>query len=90
LAFSLPYNEASDFLTTFQEIPASGAETKTSESDLGGVKESKKWIMKAARTNVEKSGSISGWAIGAWTSFLDLIKVCTSMVRVTYSLGANN
>jgi hydroxymethylglutaryl-CoA reductase (NADPH) len=71
LAFSVPFEQVSDFLKAVQEIP-------DSTDHQNGV-EQKKWIMKVAR----KSGSGSPralriWLTDAWSSFVDLIKVKNS------------
>jgi hydroxymethylglutaryl-CoA reductase (NADPH) len=68
LSFSLPYEEASDFLKGVQEIPG------RSKSDNGD--EDKMWIMKAARSNGHGSRrTYSVWLTDGWTSLVDLIKV---------------
>jgi hydroxymethylglutaryl-CoA reductase (NADPH) len=78
LAFSVPLEEAPEFLSLMQEIPS---EHKTSEASSaheadGREPEQKKWIMKAAKGDVRGSrGSWSRWARNAWAEFVDLVKV---------------
>lgn len=70
LAFTVPYSEITTFLRAVREIPDS-----TFKKD--GL-EQKKWIMKAARTPVPGSRTaLRLWLTEAWTSFVDLLKVCT-------------
>jgi hydroxymethylglutaryl-CoA reductase (NADPH) len=79
--FSVPLEEASEFLSVVQEIPYEHpyehkmSETTTHES--GEVEpEEKKWIMKAAKGDVRGSqASWSRWARNAWAEFVDLVKV---------------
>ncbi|PWY93799.1 3-hydroxy-3-methylglutaryl-coenzyme A reductase [Aspergillus sclerotioniger CBS 115572] len=65
-AFSVPYSQASDFLTMVQEVPNSGL---GQEIDHG---EQRMWIMKAAR--VQTQSSLTNWAQDAWVEFVDLLK----------------
>lgn len=68
LAFTVPYDQISDFLKAAQEIPAA--------KDAKDGVEQKKWIMKAARSS--SSGSrraLRIWFTDAWNSFVDLLKV---------------
>lgn len=69
LAFVVPYIQLPGFLKTAQEIPQSF------DSEDSG--EQKKWIMKAARSpTYGNRKAVRIWLSDAWTSFVDLIKVC--------------
>jgi hydroxymethylglutaryl-CoA reductase (NADPH) len=69
LAFTIPYENVADFLREVQEIPDPSA-----DNDVG---EQRKWIMKVTRGAAYGSrGAFKIWVSDAWTSFMDLIKVC--------------
>lgn len=70
LAFSIPYNQAPEFLTAAQEIPDENPTPQVRETEHG--REKKMWIMKAAR--VHARSSVALWLENTWTEFLDLIK----------------
>lgn len=72
LAFSVPYAQAPQLLDAVREIPLPTAETE----DLDDAPEQKKWIMKAAKPSSNSSIGVRSWITNAWTSFLDLLKVC--------------
>lgn len=70
LAFSMDLDEASMFLDTILEIP------EIHNSKISDNEESRKWIIKALRSNDSKSQSgLRSWASNAWTQFADLLKV---------------
>ncbi|TDZ16481.1 3-hydroxy-3-methylglutaryl-coenzyme A reductase [Colletotrichum orbiculare MAFF 240422] len=69
LAFSVPYSQASEFLSVAQEIPDASAE-EAQETAHG--KEKKMWIMKAAK--VHTRNSLVQWIRNGWTEFIDLLK----------------
>lgn len=76
LAFSIPYDETPEFLAAMQEIPAPVGASDAKKADDGSVEE-KMWIMKAVR-NPGKAGGLRERINDAWTSFLDLLKVCAT------------
>ncbi|KAH6695107.1 3-hydroxy-3-methylglutaryl-coenzyme A reductase [Plectosphaerella plurivora] len=71
LAFAMPYAEAPTFLAAVQEIPDDANDTPESRETLQG-RESKMWIMKAAKVNTRSS--FVHWIANGWTEFLDLLK----------------
>jgi hydroxymethylglutaryl-CoA reductase (NADPH) len=79
LAFSVPFEEASEFLSAVQEIPNEHKTleaSRTHEPEDGVEFEEKKWIMKAAKGDTRGSqASWSRWARNAWAEFVDLLKV---------------
>jgi hydroxymethylglutaryl-CoA reductase (NADPH) len=60
---------------SMQEISAPEAASESHGSKEAGTQESKKWIMKAARSG-GSPGGIRNWARESWVSFVDLLKVC--------------
>ncbi|PHH74333.1 hypothetical protein CDD80_3172 [Ophiocordyceps camponoti-rufipedis] len=68
LAYSLPYRQASEFVSAIQEIPHEDAEETTTRHG----REKKTWIMKAAK--VDTRNTIAQWLHNAWTEFIDLLK----------------
>lgn len=74
LAFSVPFDEAPQFLAVTQEIPASASPRIRTEND-GTPDEEERWIMKAARPSDLGRRSLRNWAIDSWTTFVDLLKV---------------
>ncbi|KAK3330005.1 hydroxymethylglutaryl-coenzyme A reductase-domain-containing protein [Apodospora peruviana] len=83
LAFSLPYNQASEFLTVAQEIPHDTPSQETRETEHG--REKKMWIMKAAR--VQTRSSLARWVHNAWDGFTDLLKNAETLDIVIMALG---
>jgi hydroxymethylglutaryl-CoA reductase (NADPH) len=83
LAFSVPYDQASQFLTAAQEIPNDIPAQETRETEHG--KEKKMWIMKAAR--VQGSPSIVRWLHNAWIEFIDLLKSAETLDIMIMLLG---
>lgn len=75
LAFSIPYDEASEFLAAMQELPAPAGASEAQQTDDGKVEE-KKWIMKAVKKTSNSSHDLRQWVMESWNSFLDLLKVC--------------
>ena len=77
LAFALPSSEASDFLTSVQEIshrPDLQGEEGTYEP--GATPRSNTWVVKAAKNGHQSAQATMGVsAANTWTSFVDLIKV---------------
>ncbi|EGY15315.1 3-hydroxy-3-methylglutaryl-coenzyme A reductase [Verticillium dahliae VdLs.17] len=82
LAFSLPYDQAPEFLASVQEIP-DDANNESRETQHGH--ESKMWIMKAARVNTKNS--YIRWVTNGWTEFLDLLKNAETLDIVIMVLG---
>ncbi|PGH12451.1 hydroxymethylglutaryl-CoA reductase (NADPH) [Helicocarpus griseus UAMH5409] len=80
LAFSVPFDQAADFLKAAQEIPDSqGAQDG---------KEQKKWIMKAARSSGSGSRrALRIWLTDAWNSFVDLLKHAETVDIIIMVLG---
>ncbi len=77
IAFSTPWSQVSDFLAAAQEIRGGLEAPKDTEDKL--------WIMKAARTNGYGSRrTYRAWLQDGWTSFVDLIKVCTAVSAVVW------
>jgi hydroxymethylglutaryl-CoA reductase (NADPH) len=73
LAFSMPFDEVSNFLLSMQELPVAEAVSEERYLDHNGSSEKKKWIMKAVRN--PGSLGIRKRAYEMWTDFLDLLKV---------------
>lgn len=73
LAFTVPFEQVSDFLKAVQEIPDPSADTSEVEQ--------KKWIMRAARGPAGSYKAIGLWLVDAWGSFVDLIKVLSLEFR---------
>ncbi|KXJ96234.1 hydroxymethylglutaryl-coenzyme A reductase [Microdochium bolleyi] len=84
LAFSVPYSQASEFLTATLEIPNDDP-TATSRETEAGKKEHKMWIMKVARGNT--STSLIHWIQNAWVEFLDLLKNAETLDIIIMVLG---
>ncbi|GME47027.1 hypothetical protein GTA08_BOTSDO11753 [Neofusicoccum parvum] len=86
LAFSIPYDEASEFLAAMQELPAPAGASEKHETDDGKVEE-KKWIMKAVKNASKSSRDLRQWVVESWTSFLDLLKNAETLDIVIMALG---
>ncbi|KAI9788129.1 MAG: 3-hydroxy-3-methylglutaryl-coenzyme A (HMG-CoA) reductase isozyme, partial [Candelina submexicana] len=91
LAFSLPYEEASDFLTSVREISGQADIARHSRDRrlrTADVDEEKRWIMKAAKgTGNGSQRSFRKWAVNAWTEFVDLLKNAESLDIFIMVLG---
>jgi hydroxymethylglutaryl-CoA reductase (NADPH) len=90
LAFSLPYSQAPEFLSSAQEIP--NVEIPETEKSREGqeaepLKEKKMWIMKAAKAPGSTRSSLRYWASNAWTEFIDLLKNAQTLDIVIMVLG---
>ncbi|RDA95666.1 hypothetical protein CP533_1214 [Ophiocordyceps camponoti-saundersi (nom. inval.)] len=68
LAYSLPYKQASEFVSAIQEIPHEHAQETTTRHG----REKKTWIMKAAKVGTRSS--LGQWLGNAWIEFIDLLK----------------
>ena len=88
LAYSVPYDEASDFLKAMREIPTAAAAdvADVPGSDQEGTREEKKWMMRASRS-VNTSGGVKNWINESWTSFVDLLKNADSGDIIIMALG---
>ncbi len=76
LAFSVPYDEASNFLATIQQLPNKQSANTDAEDETVLMPESKYWIMTAAKNNGSPGHTTLRDSAGsAWTGFVDLIKV---------------
>lgn len=78
LAFSVPHDQASDFVSSVQELVANGdsADDLTNDTDDSGSHEQKRWIMGLVRGDI--SSGHHGFrkrTQAAWTAFVDLLKV---------------
>lgn len=76
VAFSVPFGEASSFLDAVQEIPdIAGAFAGGGSDNI----QTRSWVIKTARSSGDGSkNALRNWASNAWTSFVDLIKVCST------------
>ncbi|KAH6619327.1 3-hydroxy-3-methylglutaryl-CoA reductase [Chaetomium sp. MPI-SDFR-AT-0129] len=83
LAFSVPYDQAPEFLATAQEIPNDIPSQETRETEDGHEK--RMWIMKAARAQTRSS--LARWARNAWVEFIDLLKNAETLDIVIMALG---
>lgn len=81
LAYSVPYDQAREFLTAAQEIPSEGSESVLTRHG----REEKMWIMKAAK--VHTRNTFVEWARNAWTEFIDLLKNAETLDIVIMVLG---
>ncbi|KZF24420.1 hmg-CoA reductase [Xylona heveae TC161] len=87
LAFFMPYDEASAFLSAVQEIPdpASGL-SETREQDP--ATEEKRWIMRAARGDANApQWTLRRRVSNAWNEFVDLLKNADSLDIFIVTLG---
>ncbi|KAK0741586.1 hydroxymethylglutaryl-coenzyme A reductase-domain-containing protein [Apiosordaria backusii] len=83
LAFSIPYDQAPEFLSVAQEIPNDDSAQESRETEHG--REQKMWIMKAAR--VQTRSSVIRWVHNAWVEFTDLLKNAETLDIVIMALG---
>ncbi|KAL6699159.1 hydroxymethylglutaryl-coenzyme A reductase domain-containing protein [Trichoderma pleuroticola] len=68
LAYSVPYEQAPEFIAAAQEIPLENAQ----ETETQHGREKKMWIMKAAK--VDAGNNLVLWVRDSWSKFLDLLK----------------
>ncbi|KAL6801649.1 hydroxymethylglutaryl-coenzyme A reductase domain-containing protein [Trichoderma sp. SZMC 28012] len=68
LAYSVPYEQAPEFIAAAQEIPLENAQ----EMETQHGREKKMWIMKAAK--VDAGNNLVLWVRDSWSKFLDLLK----------------
>lgn len=81
LAYSIPFDQAPEFVSAAQEIPDENAE----ESLTRHGREKKMWIMKAAKVN--PPNSLVKWLSNAWVEFIDLLKNAEALDIVIMVLG---
>jgi len=79
LAYTVPFDQVADLLRAAQEIPDPSADEEE--------KESKKWIMRAARGAASSHTALKLWLTDAWSSFVDLIKHAETIDIVIMALG---
>lgn len=78
LAFSVPFDETSEFLDVVKELPNEAAFPNSLPVDIHG---STAWVMKAAKSNESASQNpVNRLGSNAWTNFVDLIKVCNDIL----------
>ena len=76
LAFSVPLDDAPEFLAGIQELPSRGGLETDRTAEDGTSSEPMRWIMKAANTRGHAAKSSLGLsARSTWIGFVDLIKV---------------
>lgn len=68
LAYSVPYEQAPEFIAAAQEIPLENAQ----EIETQHGREKKMWIMKAAK--VDAGNNLVLWVRDSWSKFIDLLK----------------
>ena len=81
LAFSVPHDQASEFVSSVQELVANRDpnEDLNNDTDDSGHHEQKRWIMGLVKGDI--SSGHHGFrkrAQAAWTAFVDLLKVWES------------
>ncbi|KAK0118133.1 3-hydroxy-3-methylglutaryl-coenzyme A (HMG-CoA) reductase isozyme [Cadophora gregata] len=90
LAYSVPYDQAAEFLASAQELPNAITSPKDESARHGqeaeAIKEQKMWIMKAAKSSTTNN-SVKNWASNAWTEFVDLIKNAETLDIIIMVLG---
>lgn len=75
LAFSVPFDEAMDFLDSVQELPTAGDFSSDLTKD---VQRTASWVMTAAKkAPTPPQKTLRWWASNAWAGFVDLLMVCT-------------
>ena len=84
LAFSIPFDQAFDFLDSVQELPTAGELSSNVPED---VQRTASWVMIPARNgNKSQQNTLRWWAFNAWTNFVDLVKVC--LVPINKFIGS--
>lgn len=77
LTLSVRFDQVSAFLHEVEELPHDAIAPDQQSRD---VQRTKPWLMKAAKSGGKTSEkSIRGWGANAWTSFVDLLKVCSPL-----------
>lgn len=78
LAFSIPFEKGSEFVSSIRELSAEKKAGKRQASDKDDTtpREEKRWIMGAAKGDVNgHQRTFIRRAHDAWTAFVDLLKV---------------
>lgn len=69
------FDQVSAFLHEVKELPHDAIAPDQQSRD---VQRTTPWVMKAAKSGGKTpEKSIRGWGANAWTSFIDLLKVCS-------------
>ena len=77
LAFSVPYDEASTFLSKVQELPNAADISDPEIPDVPAGQGRRSWVMKAAKNSGRQMRpTFRASTSNAWTGFVDLLKVC--------------
>lgn len=86
LAFAVPSNEASDFLASVQEIPQKpDSQGEDGAYDGGATQTPNTWVVQAAKSGRRSAqATMSVSAANTWTSFVDLVKVCLVLPKVSF------
>ncbi|KAI9757788.1 MAG: 3-hydroxy-3-methylglutaryl-coenzyme A (HMG-CoA) reductase isozyme [Chaenotheca gracillima] len=88
LAYSVPFEEAPDFLSSLQQLPCAEQTTNDEESETDDGLEKKHWIMKAAKVHNRVSrGTFRRWVSSAWADFLHVLKNAESLDIAIMVLG---
>ena len=87
LAFAVPSNEASGFLASVQEIPQRpDSQGEEGDDDIGAAQKPNPWVVKAAKNGRRSAQATIGVsAVDTWASFVDLIKVCLMLLKVSFT-----
>ena len=88
LAFAVPSSDASEFLTSVQEIShrhRSDSQGEERPYDGRAAPRPNTWVVKAARNGRHSAqATMSVSAANTWTSFVDLIKVCLALPTILF------
>lgn len=78
LAFSIPFDQAFDFLNSIQELPSAGELSSDLPED---VQRTASWVMTPAKNGIKpQQNTLRWWAFNAWTNFVDLLMVCLVLI----------
>ena len=76
VAFSVPDDEASAFITQVQELPNTASWASDNIRKGSALQKPKGWVMKNANKHAATSRTtLKNSALNAWSGFLDLLKV---------------
>lgn len=81
LAYSVPYDQAPQFIASAQEIPLENAQ----ETETQHGREKKMWIMRAAK--VDAGSNLVRWVRDSWSKFVDLLKNAETLDITIMILG---
>ena len=80
LAFAVPSEEAADFLESIRELPNKRSSSGHEHDEIAPL-EADAWIMRAARNGSDPDQPVMRLsARDTWTSFVDLVKVCCTLL----------